>query len=67
MCYNKLVKEEIRMKKNKTNIYRLKLTNFEIRLMVNALNASRLEMNANGEDSTDVSNMILKLLDILEA
>ena len=47
--------------------YRLKLTNFEIRLMVNALNASRLEMNANGEDSTDVSNMILKLLDILEA
>ena len=55
------------MKKNKTNIYRLKLTNFEIRLMVNALNASRLEMNANGEDSTDVSNIILKLLDILEA
>ena len=55
------------MKKNKTNIYRLKLTNFEIRLMVNALNASRLEMNANGEDSTDISNMILKLLDILEA
>ena len=55
------------MKKNKSDVYRMKLTNFEIRLMVNALNASRLEMNANGEDSTDVSNMILKLLDILEA
>ena len=54
------------MKKNKSDVYRMKLTNFEIRLMVNALNASRLEMNANGEDSTDVSNMILKLLDILE-
>ena len=55
------------MKKNKSDVYRMKLTTFEIRLMVNALNASRLEMNANGEDSTDVSNMILKLLDILEA
>ena len=38
------------MKKNKSDVYRIKLTNFEIRLMVNALNASRLEMNANGED-----------------
>ncbi len=55
------------MKKNKSDVYRMKLTNFEIRLMVNVLNASRPEMNANGEDSTDISNMILKLLDILEA
>ena len=54
------------MKKNKSNVYRMKLTNFEIRLMVNALNASRLELNANGEDSTDVSNMILKYPDTVE-
>ena len=54
------------MKKTKNKVYRLKLTNFELRVMINALNASRLKMNANGEDPTDVSDIILKCLDALE-
>ena len=46
------------MKKNKSDVYRIKLTNFEIRLMVNALNASRLEMNANGDFGIPVPDYI---------
>ena len=53
--------------KKRPNIHRLKLTNFELRVMVNVLNERRLKMNANGEDPTDVSDIILKCLDALEA
>ena len=55
------------MKKSRPNVYRLKLTNFELRVMVNVLNERRLKMNANGEDTTDVSDIILKCLDALES
>ena len=54
------------MKKRKDTVYRLKLTNYEMRVMVNVLNDRRLRMKANGEDSTDVSDIILKFLDALE-
>ena len=47
--------------------YRLNLTDFELRVMVRVLNDSRLKMNANGEDPTDVSDIILKCLDALES
>ena len=53
--------------KKRRNIHRLKLTNFELRVMVNVLNERRLKMNANGEDPTDVSDIILKCLDALES
>ena len=55
------------MKKSRPNVYRLKLTNFELRVMVRILNDRRLKMNANGEDPTDVSDIILKCLDALES
>ena len=55
------------MKKSRPNVYRLKLTNYELRVMVNVLNERRLKMNANGEDPTDVSDIILKCLDSLES
>ena len=53
--------------KKRRNIHRLKLTNFELRVMVNVLNERRLKMNANGEDPPDVSDIILKCLDALES
>ena len=52
--------------KNRSYTYRLKLTDFELRVMVNVLNDRRLRMKANGEDPTDVSDIILKFLDALE-
>ena len=54
------------MKISRKNIYRLNLTDFELRVMVNALNSSRLKMKAEGDDPTDVSDIILKCLDALE-
>ena len=56
-------KEDEPMKKK----YRLNLTDFELRVMVRVLNDRRLKMNANGEDPTDVSDIILKCLDALES
>ena len=53
--------------KRKSYIHRLNLTDFELRVMVNALNSSRLKMKAEGADPTDVSDIILKCLDALEA
>ena len=47
--------------------YRLNLTDFELRVMVRVLNDRSLKMNANGEDPTDVSDIILKCLDALES
>ena len=55
------------MKISREPMYRLKLTDFELRVMVNLLNDRRLRMKANGEDPTDVSDIILKCLDALEA
>ena len=55
------------MKKNTAYAYRLKLTDFELRVMVNSLNATRLRMKDCGEDPTDVSDLILRFLDILDS
>ena len=55
------------MKKSRPNVYRLKLTNFELRVMVKALNDSRLRMKAEGNHPEDVSAIILKCLDALES
>ncbi len=46
--------------KRKSYIHRLHLTDFELRVMVNDLNSSRLKMKAEGADPTDVSDIILK-------
>ena len=47
-------------------VRRLKLTPFELRIIIDALNAKRLKQKANGMDNRETSNLILYLLDVLE-
>ena len=55
------------MKYGYTTVRRLKLTPFELRVAIDALNAKRLKQKANGIDNRSTSNLILYLLDVLEA
>ena len=55
------------MKNGYTMVRRLKLTPFEIRVAFEALNAKRLKQKAYGIDNSETSNLILYLLDALEA
>ena len=55
------------MKNGYKMVRRLKLTPFEIRVAIEALNAKRLKQKANGIDNRETSNFILHLLDALEA
>ena len=55
------------MKNGYTTVRRLKLTRFELRVAIEALNAKRLKQKANGIDNSATSNLILYLLDALEA
>ena len=48
-------------------VRRLKLTDFELRVLIDALNAKRLKQKASGIDNRETSNLILYLLDALEA
>ena len=50
-----------------TTIRRLKLTDFELRIAIEALNAKRLKQKASGTDTAETSNLILYLLDMLES
>ena len=55
------------MKNGYTTVRRLKLTPFELRVAIDALNAKRLKQKANGIDNRETSNLLLHLLDALEA
>ena len=55
------------MKNGCTMVRRLKLTPFELRVAIEALNAKRLKQKTNGIDNRATSNLILYLLDALEA
>ena len=55
------------MKNRYAMVRRLKLTPFELRVAIEALNAKRLMQKANGIDNRETSNLILHLLDALEA
>lgn len=48
-------------------IYKLKLTKYEIRVAINALNCYRLKQKDRGRDCSSISTLILQLLDALEA
>ena len=50
-----------------TTIRRLRLTDFELRIAIDALNAKRLKQKASGIDTTETSSLILYLLDVLES
>ena len=54
------------MKNGYTMVRRLKLTPFELRVAIEALNAKRLKQKTNGIDNRATSNLILYLLDALE-
>ena len=55
------------MKNKYTTVRRLKLTPFELRIAIDALNAKRLKQKANGINNRVTSNLILHLLDALES
>ena len=51
----------------KTTVRRLKLTHYELRVLIEALNAKRLKQRANGIDNTVTSGLILRFIDVLES
>ena len=51
----------------KTTVRVYKLTHYELRVAIDALNAKRLKEKANGIYNPETSNLILHLLDALEA
>ena len=55
------------MRNKYTTVRRLKLTTFEIRVAIEALNAKKLKQKANGIDNRETSKLILHLLDALES
>lgn len=54
------------MKKVEKTVHRVKLTTYELRVAINALNEHRKKLREQGEDVADLNNLILKLLDTLE-
>jgi hypothetical protein len=55
------------MKHRFIDVRRLKLTDFELRVLIDALNAKRLKQKASGIDHSDTSDLLLYLIDALEA
>ena len=55
------------MKKSGEMRYRIKLTEYELRVMINALNAVRLERDGEGKDTSLLCELLLRLLDVLES
>ena len=54
-------------KKEPKKVYRrIKFTDYEMRVAINALDSQRKKMKARGEDVKDISNLILHLLDVYE-
>ena len=54
------------MKKVEKKVHRVKLTSYELRVAINALNEQRKKQREQGEDVADLNNLILILLDTLE-
>ena len=59
--------EELPMKQNYSVVRKLKLNHYEIRVLVDALNAKRLKQKASGTETAETSNLILYLLDMLDS
>ena len=53
------------MKNGYNTVRRLKLTPFELRVAIDALNAKRLNQKAHGIDNRETSDLIFHLLDAL--
>ena len=50
------------MKKSGEMRYRIRLTEYELRVMINALNAVRLERDGEGKDTSCLCELLLRLL-----
>lgn len=48
-------------------VRRIKLTNFELRVVIDALNAKRKKQNSQGIDNSATAELLLRLLDVLES
>ena len=55
------------MKQRFIVVRRLKLTDFELRVLIDALNAKRVKQKASGIDHSETSDLLLHLIDALEA
>lgn len=55
------------MKKSEMVRYRIKLTEYELRVMINALNAVRRKRKGEGKETSCLCELLLRLLDVLEA
>lgn len=59
--------KKCKVKKEYQWVYRVKLTHYELRVLINVLNNERLRMKERGESTTEIRNGLLKLLDLLES
>lgn len=52
------------MKRTKyTIVYKLKMKEYDYRILISAMSAYRQKQIANGEDTTQVNKLLLKVLD----
>ena len=47
-------------------VYRIKLTNFEMRMLINILNEYRLKLKQDGKPIDEIDDLLLKVLDMHE-
>ena len=47
-------------------VYRIKLTDFEMRVLINILNEHRLRLKQDGKPIDEIDDLLLKMLDIYE-
>ena len=55
------------MKKSNEMRYRIRLTEYELRVMINARNAVRRKRKGEGKETSLLCELLLRLLDVLEA
>ena len=48
-------------------VYRIKLTDFEMRVLINILNEHRLKLNQDGKSVDEIDDLLLKVLDVYES
>ena len=51
------------MKKKYTIVYKIKMKEFDYRILISAMSAYRQRQIANGEDTTEINKLLLKVLD----
>ena len=51
------------MKKKYTTVYKIKMKEFDYRILISAMSSYRQKQIANGEDTTEINKLLLKVLD----